>query len=73
LALGFANPTHACFEPKELTKNNPRGSKSLLGPLLRFGVQDTLDWLQSRGVALKTKDDERMFPTTERLMRKHVA
>jgi len=62
---GRCNVTHACFEPKELTKNYPRGSKALLGPLHRFGVEDTIEWFSSRGVELKTEDDGRMFPTTD--------
>lgn len=63
---GRCNVTHACFEPKELTKNYPRGSKALLGPLHRFGVEDTIGWFRSRGVELKTEADGRMFPTTDR-------
>lgn len=63
---GRCNVTHACFAPKELTKNYPRGSKALLGPLHRFGVEDTIEWFRSRSVELKTEADGRMFPTTDR-------
>ena len=63
---GRCNVTHACFPPRELTKNFPRGGKALLGALHRFGVEDTIDWFTSRGVALKTEADGRMFPTTDR-------
>ena len=62
---GRCNVTHACFEPKELAKNYPRGGKALIGPLHRFGVEDTIEWFRSRGVALKTEVDGRMFPTTD--------
>ena len=33
---GRCNVTHACFEPKELVKNYPRGNKALLGPFHTF-------------------------------------
>ena len=62
---GRCNVTHACFEPRELSTNYPRGEKSLIGPLHRFGADDTVDWFESRGVALKTEADGRMFPTTD--------
>ena len=62
---GRCNVTHHCFDPKELSKNYPRGEKSLIGPLHRWGAQDTVDWFQSRGVELKTEADGRMFPITD--------
>ncbi len=61
---GRCNVTHHCFDPKELSKNYPRGEKSLIGPLHGWGAQDTVDWFQSRGVELKTEADGRMFPIT---------
>ena len=39
---GRCNVTHACPDPKELSKNYPRGEKSLIGPLHRWGVEDTI-------------------------------
>lgn len=62
---GRCNVTHHCFDPKELSKNYPRGEKSLIGPLHGWGAQDTVDWFQSRGVELKTEADGRMFPITD--------
>lgn len=62
---GRCNVTHACFEPREFTKNYPRGAKALLGPLHRFGVEDTIEWFRARGVELWTQEDGRMFPTTD--------
>ncbi len=62
---GRCNVTHACFEPKELVTRYPRGSRELLGPFYRWQPQDTVDWFASKGVALKTEDDGRMFPTTD--------
>ena len=62
---GRCNVTHACFEPRELVKRYPRGSRELIGPLHRFGPTETVAWYQARGVALKTEADGRMFPTTD--------
>ena len=62
---GRCNVTHDCFEPRELSRNYPRGEKSLIGPFHRFGAADTVDWFASRGVTLKTEADGRMFPDTD--------
>ncbi|MDN3506689.1 MAG: NAD(P)/FAD-dependent oxidoreductase [Simkaniaceae bacterium] len=63
---GRCNVTHACFDPKELVQNYPRGSKELLGPFHRFQPKDTVEWFKKRGVDLKTEKDGRMFPTSDR-------
>lgn len=62
---GRCNVTHSCFDPKELISRYPRGSKALLGPFHRWQPRDMIDWLEMRGVALKTERDGRMFPTTD--------
>lgn len=62
---GRCNATHACFDPKELVKHYPRGSKELLGPFHRFQPLDTIDWFESRGVFLKKEPDGRMFPKSD--------
>ncbi|MAT55080.1 MAG: aminoacetone oxidase family FAD-binding enzyme [Saprospirales bacterium] len=61
---GRCNVTHACFEPKELVKNYPRGSRELLGPFHRFQPGDTIAWFENHGVELKIEPDGRMFPVT---------
>ena len=63
---GRCNVTHGCFEPKPLVKNYPRGSKELLGPFHAFQPGDMFDWLEQRGVALKTEDDGRVFPVSDK-------
>ena len=65
-AGGRCNVTHSCFEPRKLTEFYPRGSKELLGPFHRFSPQNTIDWFQNRGAKLKTEEDGRMFPITNR-------
>ncbi len=61
---GRCNVTHACFEPSELVKHYPRGSRELLGVFHRFGCRETVRWFESRGVKLKIESDGRMFPVT---------
>lgn len=63
---GRCNVTHACFDAHELVRYYPRGNRELLGPFLRFGPADTIQWFKERGVLLKTEADGRMFPVTDR-------
>ncbi|MTJ14885.1 NAD(P)/FAD-dependent oxidoreductase [Anabaena sp. UHCC 0187] len=63
---GRCNVTHACFEPKSLVQNYPRGGKALLGAFTRFQPLDTIAWFTDHGVNLKTEVDGRMFPITDR-------
>ena len=62
---GRCNVTHACWDPRELTKFYPRGSRELLGPFNSFACGDTMSWFGDRGVELKIEEDGRVFPTTD--------
>lgn len=62
---GRCNVTHACFDPKNLIQFYPRGGQALLGPFMRFGPQQTIDWFDAKGVTLKTEPDGRMFPISD--------
>ena len=62
---GRCNVTHHCFSPSALSKHYPRGGKQLKKALGTFQASDTVAWFESRGVALKTESDGRMFPTTD--------
>ena len=62
---GRCNVTHACFDPAKLVGFYPRGSKALRGAFSRFQPQDTIDWFDKRGVALKVEEDGRVFPVTD--------
>lgn len=62
---GRCNVTHACFEPRELVKRYPRGSRELIGAFSRWQPRDTVAWFEQRGVTLKTEADGRMFPITD--------
>lgn len=62
---GRCNVTHHCFDPDKLIQNYPRGGLELRGPFHRFQPQDTIHWFESRGAALKTEPDGRVFPVTD--------
>ena len=62
---GRCNVTHACFEPRELAKNYPRGSRELLAAFHHWQPADTVEWFKRCGVTLKTEPDGRMFPDTD--------
>lgn len=62
---GRCNVCPSEFDPRALTKYYPRGGKALLGPFNTFCSGDTVGWFESRGVALKTEADGRMFPVTD--------
>lgn len=62
---GRCNVTHACFDPKKLIENYPRGKKELLGPFHTFQPRDTIQWFEERSVTLKQEKDGRMFPVTD--------
>ncbi|MGB0744910.1 MAG: NAD(P)/FAD-dependent oxidoreductase [Opitutales bacterium] len=61
---GRCNVTHNCYDPKQLIKNYPRGSRELLGAFHRWQPTDTLQWFAERGVKIKAEPDGRMFPVT---------
>jgi predicted Rossmann fold flavoprotein len=62
---GRCNVTHHCFSPSALSKHYPRGGKQLKKAFGTFQAADTVAWFESRGVALKTEGDGRMFPVTD--------
>ncbi|WP_234988680.1 BaiN/RdsA family NAD(P)/FAD-dependent oxidoreductase [Hymenobacter daecheongensis] len=62
---GRCNVTHNCFSVTQLVQHYPRGAKQLKEPFRQFGAQDTVQWFEKRGVALKTEADGRMFPVTD--------
>ncbi len=62
---GRCNVTHSCFDPQELSKNYPRGSKELHAAFHRWQPSDTVEWFAKLGVTLKTEPDGRMFPATD--------
>jgi predicted Rossmann fold flavoprotein len=61
---GRCNVTHSCFNPFELADHYPRGEKQLKQLFKQFHAQHMVEWLEARGVELKTENDKRMFPKT---------
>lgn len=61
---GRCNVTHSCFDPKELSKNYPRGQDALRQLFYTFQPQDMIDWLKKRSVSVKVESDGRMFPVS---------
>lgn len=62
---GRCNVTHRPTEVSKLVKNYPRGEKFLKKVFAHFKSEDTIEWFENRGVALKVEPDGRMFPTTD--------
>lgn len=62
---GRCNVTHHEFDPAKLVTKYPRGAKELRSVLSRWGPRETMEWFEKRGVALKTEEDGRVFPTTD--------
>jgi predicted Rossmann fold flavoprotein len=62
---GRCNVTHHCYNPFELARHYPRGEKFLKNLFKAFHAEHVVNWFESKGVALKTEDDGRMFPTTD--------
>jgi hypothetical protein len=62
---GRCNVTHRPMELSKLAKNYPRGEKFLKKVFPKFKSEDTIQWFESRGVALKVEADGRMFPVSD--------
>lgn len=62
---GRCNVTHACFDPRELAGNYPRGGRELRAAFHQWQPADTVAWFERCGVMLKTEADGRMFPASD--------
>lgn len=62
---GRCNVTTGILDVKELLKNYPRGAKFLMTAMYRFPPERVKEWLESRGVPLKTEADLRVFPKSD--------
>ena len=61
---GRCNVTNACWDPKDLSLNYPRGKNHALNSFRKFASGDTVSWFAERGVDLITEIDGRMFPAS---------
>ncbi len=62
---GRCNVTNGRTKAAELIHFYPRGHKKLYAMLNEFSPEHMQSWLQHRGVATKTEEDLRVFPTTD--------
>jgi len=62
---GRCNVTTGCTATRQLTEAYPRGGKALKKAFKVFHPKDTMVWFESRGVALKTESDGRVFPVSD--------
>lgn len=63
---GRCNVTHACWDPTDLVRHYPRGSRPLRGPFSRFACGDAVAWFADRGLELVEEPDGRLFPLANR-------
>jgi len=62
---GRCNATHRYISNAQFSKNYPRGGKILKSNFEIFSPQDMYQWLEDRGVQLKTEEDGRIFPKSD--------
>ena len=62
---GRCNLTHNCSDIAKLCEVYPRGGKKLKSLFYQVNTTDTIAWFESRGVAIKTEKDGRMFPVSD--------
>jgi len=61
---GRCNVTNRLEDPRELSSKYPRGKTFLKESFEQFGSKETKRWFEERGVALKTEEDGRVFPSS---------
>jgi len=62
---GRCNITNATFDEREFLKKFGDAEKFLYSPLSQFGVQDTFDFFENRGLKLVTEARNRVFPKSQ--------
>lgn len=63
---GRCNITNAEFNEHVLLKNYGKAASFLYSPFSQFGVQDTFDFFEKKGLPLIVEEGKRAFPKTER-------
>lgn len=62
---GRCNVTNGCTSIKELAEAYPRGGKKLKKAFRIFNTAHTMQWFESRGVALVIQEDNCVFPVSQ--------
>lgn len=63
---GRSNITKAEFSPRELLKKYGREGDFLLHPLSVFGVKETIDFFEKKGLKTKVERGKRIFPQSDK-------
>jgi hypothetical protein len=63
---GRSNITKAEFNSKELIKKYGREGDFLLYPLSVFGVKETIEFFEKKGLKIKTERGKRIFPQSDK-------
>ena len=63
---GRCNITNAEFDVHKLLSNYGESSKFLYSPFAEFGVKDTFNFFENRGLKLKTEEKLRVFPISDK-------
>jgi predicted Rossmann fold flavoprotein len=63
---GRCNITNATFDEREFLKKFGKAESFLYSPLSQFGVQDTFDFFEKRGLPIVVEARNRAFPKTQR-------
>lgn len=63
---GRCNILNAEFDMHALVKKYGAKGKALFSPFTRFGVRETMEFFESRGLRLKTEEEKRVFPASDR-------
>ncbi len=63
---GRCNITNAEFDSHLLLKNYGKAASFLYSPFSQFGVQETFDFFESKGLPLVVEEYKRAFPYTEK-------
>lgn len=62
---GRCNVTNGCTDIKELSEAYPRGGRKLRKAFGTFNTKHTMEWFESRGVALVVQEDNCVFPKSQ--------
>lgn len=63
---GRCNVTTGLAQVKDVLKRYPRGGKFLSSAMYQWAPQQTYNWFERQGVPLKTEEDLRVFPQSNR-------
>lgn len=63
---GRCNITNAEFDVHKMVAKYGKKGKALFGSFSRFGVEDTINFFEARGLGIKVEAEQRAFPKTNK-------